>query len=101
MSNSPVAFPGFIFLFTDEPGKESHTIGMNGGTGNDIAGTALQVNDSVAAILHNVPPGLHKFLTAKPKNVTRGELFVWVLGFSFPSLRFATLSEEINRPWMV
>lgn len=50
-----------------------------GGAYNEVQAAALQVNDSVAAIMQNVPVGLHKFLTAKPKNMTRGECFVCVL----------------------
>lgn len=38
--------------------------------GNDAQDTNVEVNDSTAAILSMVPPFLHKFLTAKPRNVT-------------------------------
>lgn len=38
--------------------------------GNDGQDGSQEVNDSTAAILNMVPPFLHKFLTAKPRNST-------------------------------
>lgn len=57
----------------DDPNKNSHSNSRTGGEPlNEVQVAALQANDSVAAIMQNVPVGLHKFLNAKPKNVTRG-----------------------------
>lgn len=44
----------------------------SGGSYSEVQAAALQVNDSVAAILQNVPPGLHKYLTKPKNNATRG-----------------------------
>lgn len=53
-----------VYILTvEQPQKESH---LKDGLGL----STMPVNDSVAAILQNVPLNLHKYLAAKPKNVT-------------------------------